>query len=240
MGGVKLGYHKREHYKTKERYRMTSQKGDKKNPGLAIAGLVVSIIGLLLSALPIINNFAFVLGLLGLILAVIAWVKARKNDELKTGMAIAAATLSILTITTVLITQQIYLNAINEAGKSIEEASQKLDNNMKKITGDATEELLKNDVEVTLGQFQVVADEYGFNTTSLPVTVKNKNKEAKNYSVQIEVVDASGNRLTDDTIYASSLGSGQAQEFKAFQFVGNDILENVKTGTFKIKTVTQS
>ena len=219
---------------------MTSQKGDKKNPGLAIAGLVVSIIGLLLSALPIINNFAFVLGLLGLILAVIAWVKARKNDELKTGMAIAAATLSILTITTVLITQQIYLNAINEAGKSIEEASQKLDNNMKKITGDATEELLKNDVEVTLGQFQVVADEYGFNTTSLPVTVKNKNKEAKNYSVQIEVVDASGNRLTDDTIYASSLGSGQAQEFKAFQFVGNDILENVKTGTFKIKTVTQS
>ena len=219
---------------------MTSQKGDKKNPGLAIAGLVVSIIGLLLSALPIINNFAFVLGLLGLILAVIAWVKARKNDELKTGMAIAAATLSILTIATVLITQQIYLNAINEAGKSIEEASQKLDNNMKKITGDATEELLKNDVEVTLGQFQVAADEYGFNTTSLPVTVKNKNKEAKNYSVQIEVVDASGNRLTDDTIYASSLGSGQAQEFKAFQFVGNDILENVKTGTFKIKTVTQS
>ena len=218
---------------------MSSTELKKKNSGLAIAGFVVAVIGLLLSALPIINNFAFILGVLGLIFAIISLVKARKNDT-KKGMAIAAVILSILTIGIVLITQQIYSQAVNEAGKSLQEASQKLDDQIKKSTGEATEELLKNDVEVTLGQFQATTDEYGLATTNLPVTVKNKNSQEKTYSIQIEAVDASGNRIADDTIYVNNLGSGQSQELKAFQFVQSDGLESVKTASFKIKTVTQS
>lgn len=218
---------------------MSSTEVKNKNSGLAIAGFVIAIIGLLLSALPIINNFAFILGVLGLIFAIISLVKARKNDA-KKGMAIAAAILSVLTIGVVLITQQIYSKAVNEASKSLQETSQQLDDQLKKSTGEATEELLKNDVEVTLGQFQATTDEYGLATTNLPVTVKNKNSQEKTYSIQIEAVDASGNRIADDTIYVNNLGSGQSQELKAFQFVQSDVLESVKTASFKIKTVTQS
>ena len=219
---------------------MSSTEVKNKNSGLAIAGFVIAIIGLLLSALPIVNNFAFILGVLGLIFAIVSLVKVRKNDA-KKGMAIAAAILSVLTIGVVLITQQIYSKAVNEASKSLQETSQKLDDQLKKSsTGEATEELLKNDVEVTLGQFQATTDEYGLATTNLPVTVKNKNSQEKTYSIQIEAVDASGNRIADDTIYVNNLGSGQSQELKAFQFVQSDVLESVKTASFKIKTVTQS
>lgn len=210
---------------------MSQQNTKTKNSGLAIAGFVLVIIALLLSAVPIINNFAFILAILGLVFGAIAISKAKKSGA-KSGLAIAAVVLSIISGIIVISSQAMYSKVLDDTGKEIQKS-------LDKSSGNATEDLLKNDVEVTLGNFEANADEYGIVTTALPVDIKNKNAESKSYTIQIEVVDASGSRIADDTVYASNLGAGQSQSVKAFQFVASDKLESVKAGTFKVKTVSQ-
>jgi len=199
---------------------------------MAIIGLVLGIIGLFLSAVPIINNFAFLLGILGLLFGIVAAVKIKKKKNTGMGIAITAIILSLLSLVIVLASQQMYGQAIDDATKEVQTESGK-------ITGEKTEDLLKTDIDVTLGTFEATKDEYGLDATKLPVTVTNKNPEKKTYTIQIEAVDASGVRILDESVYANDLGSGQTQEFEAFKYVESSKLEAVKTAEFKIVKVTQ-
>ena len=58
--------------------------------------------------------------------------------------------------------------------------------------------------------------------------------DKKSFSIQIEAVDTSGNRILDDTVYANDLGAGQSQDFEAFKLVSSDKIEALKSATFKI------
>ncbi|HEX6416634.1 MAG TPA: hypothetical protein VFZ62_03850 [Candidatus Saccharimonadales bacterium] len=205
---------------------------DQKVSAAAIIGLVLGIIGLLLSAMPIINNFAFVLAVIGLIFGVTGAVKAKKGRSTGMGIAITAIILSLLSLVIVLASQQMYSNAIDEAAKTVETESGKM-------TGEKTEDLLKTDVDVTIGEFTATKDEYGLDVTKLPVTVTNKNTEKKTYTIQIEAVDANGVRILDESVYANGLGAGQTQNFEAFKYIESSKLEAVKSAEFKIVKVSQ-
>lgn len=191
---------------------------EKKKSGLATAGLVLGIVGICISFIPIINNAAFFLGVLAIIFGIIPLVKKASK-----GKAIAALILGILTIVITLTLQASW-------GKALDDTSKELD----KITGDATEDVLKNDVEVTLGNFEAVEDEWGLSNTQLLVTVKNISDKKQSYSVTIEAVDANGQRLEDDTIYVNELNAGQTTTEKAFTLVTSDKVESLKGATFKI------
>ena len=204
-----------------------------KTSAMAITGLVLGIIGLLLSAVPIINNFAFVLAVLGLLFGVVGLVKVKKGKRKGNKIAIVAIILSVLAAIIVLVSQQIYSNALDEASKSIDES-------VGKMTGEKTDDLLKTDVDVKLGKFTATKDQYGIDKTSLPVTVMNKNTQAKSYSIQIEAVDANGTRIAEDNVYVDDLRSNQTQSFKAFEFVESDKVKALKTATFKIVKVSQT
>lgn len=206
--------------------------------GLAITGMVLGIIAIVLSGIPIVNNAAFVLGALALIFGIVGVVKA-KQSNVGRGQAITGIVLGVVSICIVLATQAFYSSVMNQASNELNDAMTELEKDTDKITGDATEDLLANDVSVELGTFMATADEYDLTTTELPVTVTNKNAESKSYSIQIEAVNASGARIVDDTVYADSLGSGQSQTFKAFQYVASENVEAMKTATFKIVSVSQ-
>lgn len=115
------------------------------------------------------------------------------------------------------------LNSLNEVSADLDKAS-----------GNSTEEVLKNDVEVTLGNFEVEEGEYGLTNTQLKVNVKNKTSETKSFNIQIEAVDSNGTRIATDYIYANSLGAGQSQEFKVFEYVESEKLDSMRNATFKI------
>lgn len=198
----------------------------------ALIGLIVGIIALLLSAVPIINNFAAVLAVVGIILGIMGVLKVKKKKRTGKKIAISALSISVLALVVVFASQAMYGAAIDEVSKSV-------DKEMSKVTGDSTDELLKNDVSVEMGQFVATADEYGLTESALPVTVTNKNAESKSYSIQIEAVDSEGKRIADDYVYANDLGAGQTQEFKVFQFVESEKLEAIKTAEFKIVQVSQ-
>ena len=190
----------------------------KNSSGLATVGMVLGIIGVVLSFIPIINNIAFFIGILALIFGIIGIVKKAGK-----GKAIAGIVLGILSIAITLAMQ----SAVSD---SIDETSKELD----KITGNSTEEVLKTEVNVTLGDLQISKDEYGLTDSKMVVKVKNITDKKKSYSLHIEAVDANGNRIHEDYVYANDLSAGQTQNFEIFTYIEDSKIDAMKAATFNI------
>lgn len=53
--------------------------------------------------------------------------------------------------------------------KALGDGLNEVSSNLDKATGNSTEEILANDVDVQMGKFEVIKGEYGFNKTKLTV-----------------------------------------------------------------------
>lgn len=195
-----------------------------KKSGLGTAGLVLGIIGICTSFIPIINNLSFIMGVLAVIFGIIALTKHDSK-----GKTIATIILGILAIV-------ITLNSQKILSDSFDEALNTFNSDMDLMTGNKTEEILNNHVDVTLGNFEVTKEKYLTNT-KLIVNVKNKSTQAKSFNIQIEAVDSNGARINQDYVYANNLNAGQSQEFEIFTYVSSDKLEAMKNATFKVVEV---
>lgn len=190
----------------------------KKKSGFATTSLVLGIIGLCTSFIPFINNLSFILALIAIVFSIVALAKKASK-----GMAIAGIIISVLAMV-------ITINSQKALSEGLDAVSKELD----KATGASTEEILKNDVDIELGNFEVIKDSYGLTNTKLKTKVTNKTNETKSFSIQVEAVNADGSRITNDYIYANSLNAGQSQEFNLFEYVESEKLEMMKNATFKI------
>lgn len=188
-----------------------------KKSGLCTAGLVLGIVGVCTSFIPIINNLSFILGILAVIFGFVSIKKASR------GKMIATVILGILAIIITLGVQKTASDTLDAVSDSLDTAS-----------GDNTEEVLANDVEVSLGQFEVIPGEYGLDETKMTVKVTNKTNETKSFTIQVEAVNKEGNRINQDYIYANNLNAGQSQNFDIFTFVSSDQIEAMQNATFKI------
>lgn len=197
----------------------------KSSSGFSTSALVLGIIAIVFSFLPIINNFAFFLGILAIIFGVIGLI--RKAGK---GKAAAGLITGILAMVITLVMQ-------SAASKALDKASSEFNHSMDNLTGDNTEEILGKDVNVELGTFSATADQYGITKTDLPVTVTNLSSETKSFDIQIECVDADGNRIVDDYVVVNSLAAGQSINESCFEYVESDKLEAVKAGTFRIAEI---
>jgi hypothetical protein len=204
--------------------------------GLAIAGFIISILAILGSAIPIINNVSFFFAVVSLVFGIVGLIAIKKGKRVGQGLAIATIILSVLTVIIVLATQSFYGKVANDVSESVAES-------VKDYDGSNTDKLLKNNVDVTLGTFVfnpgAEADYTYDDTTELPVTIKNKSSEKSSYTVKIEAVDTAGTRIAEDTIYVSDLNPGQSVSEKAFKYVEEGKLEAVKAATFKILEVSK-
>ena len=87
---------------------------NKSMTALGITGLVLSSIAVLISWVPIVNNFAAILGTIALPFAIAGIVATRrKGKRTGRGIAIAATILAILSIVFTLATQGMYSKAID-------------------------------------------------------------------------------------------------------------------------------
>ena len=194
---------------------------EKKQSGLGTASLVIGIIAISTSFIIIVNNMSFILGIIGAILGIASLIKKASK-----GKALWGIILSILAIIITLNLQQTWVNSLNEFSNSLEEAG-------KNLSGDNTESILANNLDVEIGSFKATKS-YGIYDTSLPVTLKNKSSESKSFSVHIEAVTSDGERIDDDTILVNSLGAGQSQKLEAFNLVVSDKVPALQKATFKI------
>ncbi len=213
---------------------MNSVQTDTNKPrsGFAIAALVLGIVAAATSFMPIINNASFFIALIGFILAIVAIAGIRKGRNSGKGLAVAGLVLSIVAGLLVLGTQAFYSAVLDEA---VDQSTQQLN----KMTGDATDDILGVDVEVTIGDYSISKDQYGLVKSGLPVTVKNLLNEPSSFWINIEAVDANGSRINDDTVIVNDLGAGQSTKLDAFAFVSSDDYEAMKNASFNIISVSE-
>lgn len=204
---------------------------EEKKSGLAVASLVLGIIGTALSPIPIVNNGAFVLGALALIFGAVGIAKSSKK-----GMAIAGLILGIAAVVLTVTIQNQTAKALDKASDEIQKSLDEFDSSMDDITGDNTEKILNENLDVELGEFIVEKGDF-ISDTSLEVKITNKGKETKSFSIKIEAVAEDGSRITTDTVYADSLTASQSQTLKAFTFVTSDQIEKLEKAEFKVLEV---
>lgn len=94
----------------------------KQGSGLAVASMVLGIIALLLSWVPIINNLAAVLAVVGLGLGIPALIRARRGTHAGTGLAITGLVTSVLALAIVIMTQLFFLKVIDEVENGLQES----------------------------------------------------------------------------------------------------------------------
>src|SRR4051812_38933588 len=83
--------------------------------------MVLGILALLLSWIPIINNFAAVLALVGLGLGIPALISGRRGTRRGTGLAITGLVTSVLALVLVVVTQMFFAKVIDEVDRAIDE-----------------------------------------------------------------------------------------------------------------------
>lgn len=205
---------------------------NKPRSGSAIASLVLGIVAAATSFMPIINNASFFIALVGLVLAIVAIAGIRKGKNSGKGLAVAGLVLSIVAGLLVLGTQAFYSAVLDEA---VDQSTQQLN----KMTGDATDDILGVDVEVTIGDYSISKDQYGFVKSDLPVTVTNLLNEPASFWINVEAVDANGSRINDDTVIVNELGAGQSTKLDAFAYVNSDDFDAMTKARFKIVSVSE-
>lgn len=210
-----------------------------KNSTLALTGFIISIIALVLSPVPIVNNFAGLLAVLSLVFGLVAMRVTKKGKKSGRGKAKATIVLSVIAFAVVLGSQALYGSVLDEAGKELEKSGSQFTESMDKASGDQTQELLSKDVDVAFGKFQATTNQIGLVNAKLPVTATNKNAEAKSYHIKIEAIGTDGSRIMDDTVYVDKLGPGQSQQFESFSYSDPGKTEALKTATFKVLSVSQ-
>lgn len=189
-----------------------------KKSGFSTAGLILGIIGICTSFIPIINNLSFVMGVLAVVFGVIAFVKRAGK-----GKIIASIILGVLAIVITINSQ-----------KALSDSLQTISDDINKATGNSTEEILKNDVKVEIGDFSVNKAKYGVTETKLTVKVTNITNTTKSFNILIEAVGSDDSRIMNDYVYANNLNAGQSQNFDIFTYITSDKLEAMKNATFKI------
>ncbi len=196
----------------------------KKKSGFSTAALVLGIIGIVLSFIPIIRYASYPLGVLAFIFGIIPLLG--KKSVAKSIVAV------ILAIAALVLTYKMQTATINAVSEALSEASDSIDD----ITGDNTDKILKENLDVKIGEFKIVSGDFT-DDTKLPITLKNKGKSKSSFSVKIEAVNKSGERLEDDTVTVDNLNAGQSQTVEAFNLITSDTAEKIKNAQFKIVEV---
>lgn len=191
--------------------------------GMAIASLVLGIVAAATSFMPIINNLSFILAVLAVIFGVVGIVGVARGKRSGRGFAIAGIVVAVIAGAMVMSVQASYSAAFDQ-----------LEANLDRMSGDATDQVLAEEVDVQVGAFSATEGKYGRVDTALPVTLTNKSDETVTFNVHIEAIAADGSRLDDTYVMAKDLRPGQSQNFEAFTYVASDKLEAMKSATFEV------
>lgn len=174
---------------------------------LTTASFILGIVAICTVFIPVINLISWIMGILAVIFGIIGFC-----NRANIGKAIIAIFLGIFTI-------MITFNSIN-----------KLNNEMGKMTGNQTSKILEKEVNIEIGNYEIDKNNRG----SLPVKITNKTSKMKSFTIEIEVVKANGERVTETQIFVSDLRPGQTKNTSTFNSLNKEETEKFRNGIFRI------
>ena len=177
----------------------------------AIVGFVVGIIALLLSFLPIINNFAFFLALIALVFSIVGLVATIRGTKSGKGMAIAAVIICVLSCAAVLATQSAYSNAIDQA---VSNTNPTVSTDTGNAASQSTEQTASSAADFTIADETLQKDTYSATITG---SLTNNTSTDKSYvGVTYNLYDASGSLIGNAYANANGLKAGSTWKFEAY------------------------
>ena len=209
---------------------------NRKSSGLATAGLVLGVIGLVFAFIPLFGMVvAIICGVLALIFGLVATIQKHG------GKAIAALVLGILAIVVTILMSVVVYKATKDASDTISKAVNDANNTINDASGSNTDKLLQTDVNVTIGDFSATDSGYGTYDTKLPVTVKNISSKTESYIITIAAESTDGKtQIATDTVVVNSLTAGQTSQQTAFSYVNSDQIDAMKSATFKVSSISKT
>lgn len=196
--------------------------------GLAVTGLVLGIIALLISWIPIINNLAFILGIIGLIFAIIGIVKTKRDSQRRgRGMAIAGTVLSVISLLIVIGTQSLYGQILDDAtdqtASASGEAPEAAPQHVEKDNLQACQKLMGDDMQLIIdipGLLTGIGAEATSEQTQQLLDIHSKIEQAREiaesdldgqlasldvpFKQAADLIEAGGGSLTMDTSHVAS------------------------------------
>lgn len=191
--------------------------------GPAITSLVLGIIAAVFCLIPIVGMISLLLAPIGFVFGAIAWRGAAKGHRSGKGKAIAGVVLAAVAFAGAIASTVAVASAVDEAS-----------NDLNRAFGNSTEQVLAEDLGVSIGGFKLEDQGFGFKDSSLSVTLTNKSDERQSFDVKIEAVSASGTRIASDSAYVSDLGAGQSDEVALFEFVSDADAAQMENATFRV------
>lgn len=172
---------------------------------LALIALIIGILALILSWVPIVNNFAAILAVIGFILAIIALIINRKN---KKTLSIVSLVISIVAFVIVMATQAFYAKTLNDSFKSSENSS-KVEKTSGKASVSESKESKKSDSNLLIdSKYKEIADQNGADTAvldadkSYSVTWSDNSWAGLNISAdKVDIIKVSGYKDYNDNEY---------------------------------------
>lgn len=189
---------------------------------MAIAGLVVGAVALAASWIPIFNNVAFFIALLGVLFAIIGLVGTVRGKKSGKGIAIAALVISIVACAVVLGTQSAYSDALDEAMSEPTVADASSDE--APANDGSAEAAASDEADYTIADEKLTSD-YGY--AKITGTLTNNTDSDLDY-VQLEYVLYDEDGVQIDTAYAntSNLKAGGTWKFEATSVADADEVDS--------------
>lgn len=191
--------------------------------GPAITSLVLGIVAAVFCLIPIVGMISLLLAPIGFVFGAIAWRGASTGRRAGKGKAIAGVVLAVVS----------FLGAIASTvalATAVDEASQDLD----RAFGNATEQVLAQDLGVAFGSYSAEDAGFGVLDGSLSATLTNTSDKAQSFDVKVEALTPAGKRIATDTAYVSDLGAGQSDEVELFEFVSAKDAAQLEDATFRV------
>ncbi|MFB8229474.1 hypothetical protein [Cellulosimicrobium sp. NPDC055967] len=200
---------------------------------IAIVGFVLAILGFLGSWIPFVNVFAALLGITGVVLGFVGLSQVKQGRSGK-GFSITAIVLGVLSVLATILMWVVFVVAANEASTQYEQTLSEIQEDSDRAFGEATDEVLANDLGVEFGTFEGTADEYGWVESALPVTFTNTSDEPLTFDIDVDAVAADGTVIETDWAYSETLEPGASETVEIFDLIDAENLEAMKTATFEI------
>lgn len=178
----------------------------------AIIGLIVGIVALLGSWVPIFNNFAFILALVGLVFSIVGLVGVLRGKKSGKGLSIAAVIVCVLSCVVVLGTQSMFSAALDAASGDVTEDVATTD------SGDSQQ--AAEEAKYVISGEKMTKDSYS--QTIAGTFTNNTDEEMEYVSIEYILLDKNGDQLGTAIAVTNNLKAGGTWKFEAVGFEDSD------------------